>query len=299
LLRMSTSSSSQLEPTTLDASTVNLDELRKEAQRQLYRAQKKTAKAIDRVRVCEEKEKAVMEKADATLEELEALPNGDTLRTDAAAEQEREMKLLELVNGLQAATSRESATGDAPPVVAELVGLAAKLGVIAQDGSVSAPVRAPPKPTKPKGPRASTEPRLPYRVFRSESGAEIRVGKQASDNDVLSTDPEHRDGDDWWLHASGCPGSHVVVRARTVGASTLPRDVELDAAVLAANYSKAAKTGNVAVSLCRARQVSKPFGAKPGLVQLNGDVKTVKVDWRKEKHRLERLASTLSARDSA
>jgi predicted ribosome quality control (RQC) complex YloA/Tae2 family protein len=295
---MSTSSSSQLEPTTLDASTVNLDELRKEAQRQLYRAQKKTAKAIDRVRVCEEKEKAVMEKADATLEELEALPNGDTLRTDAAAEQEREMKLLELVNGLQAATSRESATGDSPPVVAELVGLAAKLGVIAQDGSVSAPVRAPPKPTKPKGPRASTEPRLPYRVFRSESGAEIRVGKQASDNDVLSTDSEHRDGDDWWLHASGCPGSHVVVRARTVGASTLPRDVELDAAVLAANYSKAAKTGNVAVSLCRARQVSKPFGAKPGLVQLNGDVKTVKVDWRKEKHRLERLASTLSARDS-
>ena len=31
---------------------VNLDELRKEAQRQLYRAQKKTAKAVDRVRAC-------------------------------------------------------------------------------------------------------------------------------------------------------------------------------------------------------------------------------------------------------
>jgi len=119
------------------------------------------------------------------------------------------------------------------------------------------------------------------------------VGKQASDNDVLSTDPQHRDNDDWWLHASGCPGSHVVVRAATVGTPTLPREVELDAAVLAANYSKAAKTGNVPVNLCKARQVSKPFGAKPGLVQLSGDVMTIRVNWRKERSRLERLATTL------
>ena len=33
-----------------------------------------------------------------------------------------------------------------------------------------------------------------------------------------------------------------------------------------------AQSGVVAVNLCRARQISKPFGAKPGLVSLRGDV---------------------------
>ena len=38
------------------------------------------------------------------------------------------------------------------------------------------------------------------------------MGKQAEDNDELSMSPEHRAGSDWWMHASGCPGSHVVIR---------------------------------------------------------------------------------------
>jgi len=262
---------------------VNIDGMRKEAQRLLYRAQKKTSKAVERVQKCEAKEVALLEKSDATLEEMEALPSCEPLRVDAAAQQDRLAQLEVLVDGLQEA-SREGAETMS---IAELLSLAAALGV-----NDMPPARAPPKPKKVKGPRTSS-PRLPYRVFTSEGGVEIRVGKQAADNDVLSTDPAHRDNDDWWLHASGCPGSHVVVRAETVGGGTLPREVELDAAVLAANYSKAAKTGNVGVSLCRARQVSKPFGAKPGLVQLSGDVKTIKVAWSKEKRRLERLAETL------
>ena len=263
---------------------VNLDGLRKEAQRLVYRAQKKASKAYDRVRACEEKETELLEKSDATLEELEALPNGEALRADLAALQERLQQLEGLVEGLQAAV-RSKADAAAVP---ELVSLAAELGVADKP-----PTRAPPKPKKQKGPRGSTQTRLPYRVFRSEGDAEIRVGKAATDNDVLSTDPAHRDADDWWLHASGCPGSHVVIRTGTLSSGALPREVELDAAVLAANYSKAAKTGTVGVSLCKARQVSKPFGAKPGLVQLSGDVKTVKVNWQKERTRLERLASTL------
>ena len=40
------------------------------------------------------------------------------------------------------------------------------------------------------------------------------------------------------------------------------------------------------------RQVGKPPGAKPGLVSLRGDVTTLRVDWRKERHRLERLEAT-------
>ena len=68
---------------------------------------------------------------------------------------------------------------------------------------------------------------------------------------------------------------------------------KLDAAVLAANYSKAARSGSVGVNLCRARQVSKPAGAKPGLVQLSGDVRTLRLNWRNEKRRLERLRDAL------
>jgi len=73
------------------------------------------------------------------------------------------------------------------------------------------------------------------------------------------------------------------------GADTLPAEVAMDAAVLAAYYSKASEGGVVPVSLVRARQVRKPQGAKPGLVQLSGDVTTIKVDWRRERPRLARL----------
>jgi len=275
----------QPQPSSAAGGEINVDGLRKEAQRVLYRAQKKYSKAAERVMACEEQENALLAKSDATLEELEALPNCEARRVDAAAAQERLAELEDLVSALQNVT-REGADSMA---IDGLIALATKLGV-----NDHPPARPPPKPRKPKGVHASKGPRLPYRVFRSEDGAEIRVGKAAADNDVLSTDPQHRDGDDWWLHAAGCPGSHVVVRADTVGSgSTLPREVELDAAVLAANYSKAAKMGSVGVTLCRARQVSKPLGAKPGLVQLRGDVKTIKLPWKKERHRLERLAGTL------
>jgi predicted ribosome quality control (RQC) complex YloA/Tae2 family protein len=265
---------------------IDRDGLRKEAQRMLYRAQKKANKANDRANACETKQEALLTADDPSLEELEALPDCTALRADAAAEAERASQLQQLVDGLQAAAKDGYAD---QPRVAELVGLASSLEVADKP-----PTRPPPKPRKVKGPRTQA-PRLPYRVYRSAGDVEIRVGKGAADNDKLSTEPQHRDGDDWWLHASGCPGSHVVIRSETLGVSELSREVELDAAVLAANYSKAAKTGTIGVNLCRARQVSKPMGAKPGLVQLSGDVKTIKLNWQKERKRLERLADSLAS----
>ena len=256
-----------------------MDGLRKEAQRVLYRAQKKLSKASDRAAACEAKQAALLESADPSLEELEALPNCDALRAEASEAAARLADLELLVDGLQEA-ARGGFGDDA--VADELARRGAALGV-----KDAPPARPPPAPKKAKGPRVSA-PRLPYRVFRSEGDVEIRVGKGAADNDKLSIEPEHRDADDWWLHAAGCPGSHVVIRASTVGGGALPREVELDAAVLAANYSKAALTGTVGVSLCRARQVRKPLGAKPGLVQLSGDVKTIKLNWKKERRRLDR-----------
>ena len=76
------------------------------------------------------------------------------------------------------------------------------------------------------------------------------------------------------MHASGCPGSHVVIRCHD---QNLDDEVVQDAAALAARQSKC--TGNtIKVSLTRARDVKKPPGAKAGLVQLTGSVKTVVVN---------------------
>ena len=66
----------------------------------------------------------------------------------------------------------------------------------------------------------------------------------------------------------------------------------MDAAALAARQSKC--TGNIIkVSLTRCRDVKKPPGAKAGLVQLTGSVKTITVDMKKSQSRFDRLDKTV------
>ena len=50
-----------------------------------------------------------------------------------------------------------------------------------------------------------------------------------------------------------------------------------------------AQGSHVKVTLTRCRQVSKPAGAKPGLVRLSGAVQTVTVDMKAAEERLQRL----------
>eukprot|EP00966_Prymnesium_polylepis_P018841 434024-Prymnesium_polylepis.1 len=178
----------------------NLGGLRKEAMRQLERGYKKLAKAEDRAASCEAKQDELMARDDATLEELEALPKCAELRQQADSQLERITRLQELSDGLQAAGSSKDAR------FAELVALADALEV-----GDAPPARPPPGPKKKKGPPPNKGPRVPYRTYVSAEGAEIRVGRTAADNDLLSCDAAHRDGADWWMHASGCPGSHVVI----------------------------------------------------------------------------------------
>ena len=231
----------------LDASTVDWRGLRAEAARRLDRATKKIAKKSA-------KAKSLGGESAEALEKKEA---------------ERD-KLRELVDALDAVDGADDA-----------LALANSLGV--RDAP---PPRQPRGPKKKKGP-SSTAPRLPYNAFATESGVEIRVGRRASDNDLLSCDSRYRDGPDWWLHAAGCPGSHVVIRSHDDNLPSNDADAVRDAACLAALFSKAiAKpppgreheaSGRASVSLTRARHVSKPPGAKPGLVALKGDVTTIRV----------------------
>jgi len=137
--------------------------------------------------------------------------------------------------------------------------------------------------TAPRGPRVAL-PRVPYRTFRGLHGGEIRVGRTARDNDVLSIKLSR--GNDVWLHTADAPGSHVVLRL----VREPPDDEEvLDAAHLAIHFSPLRDSPRVDVHVARCKQVKKPRGAPPGLVTLSGG-RTVRV--RVEPARLERLLAT-------
>ncbi len=96
-------------------------------------------------------------------------------------------------------------------------------------------------------------------------GWEIFVGKSAAGNDHLTQTIARPD--DLWLHAEGLPGSHVLVK--NPRKADIPDEILLHAASLAARYSKGSQAGKVPVTYTRARYVSKPKGAKPGLVVLS------------------------------
>lgn len=83
--------------------------------------------------------------------------------------------------------------------------------------------------------------------------------------------------------------SDVVIRCHD---QTLDTEIVQDAAALAARQSKCAGN-NIKVSLTRARDIKKPPGAKAGLVQLTGSVKTISVDMKKAEERLKRLDKTV------
>ncbi|KAJ1637575.1 hypothetical protein T492DRAFT_950816 [Pavlovales sp. CCMP2436] len=267
---------------------INLDGLKSEATRVLGRALKRLDKARERAQQCAARRTELLADPAPADSDLMALPDCDELAAQLAAEATRAARLQQLVDALS-----EVVTLDHPRAGAAFA-LAAELEV-----GDTPPVRPPPAVKKPKGPHASKEPRLPYRTYLSAGGAEIRVGRTAADNDKLSCEPEHRDSDDWWMHAAGCPGSHVVIRMRTLPGGELSREVEMDAAMLAAKYSKSNPGGTVGVTLCQARQVRKPMGSVDGLVQLSGSVRTVRVAWSKEQHRLARLEATLEAASGA
>lgn len=101
-------------------------------------------------------------------------------------------------------------------------------------------------------------------AYTLPGGWHVWAGRTARDNDRLSTKVARND--DWWFHVRGTPGSHVVLFVRD-GVEP-DRDTVKAAAAVAAYHSRMRGGGNVAVSGTRARHVSKPRGAKAGLVTI-------------------------------
>lgn len=256
----------------------NMKGLKIQVDRLILRAHKKIGKASTRLRKAQELVDKLTADPDATLEQLHACPNPVALELELSDLQQR----LRGLNQLNDLLAKEKG----PVLKPETAELAIDLGV--DDKPPKQQARG---PKKKKGPRSNKLPktRLPYRKYYTEDNTEIRVGKQAVDNDELSCNPQHRDGSDWWMHASGCPGSHVVIRSSD---QNLADNIVQDAAALAARQSKC--SGNtIKVSMTRCRDVKKPVGAKAGLVQLTGSVRTVSVNMKEAEKRLERLETTV------
>lgn len=127
--------------------------------------------------------------------------------------------------------------------------------------------------------------RQPFRLFRTASGLPVLIGREGKDNDELTfrvARPHHA-----WLHARGVPGAHVIVvlpRARV-----LTPDELVDAAHLAAHFSKNRGEREAEIAVADRRYVHRIRGAAPGRVRLERE-KTVFV--KIEVKRLERLLAS-------
>lgn len=97
--------------------------------------------------------------------------------------------------------------------------------------------------------------------YRSGDGFDIYVGKNNFQNDELSF--KFAVGNDWWFHAKGQPGSHVIVRTN---GEELPDRTFEEAARLAAYYSKGRQAPKVEIDYTQKKNLKKPNGAKPGFV---------------------------------
>ena len=105
----------------------------------------------------------------------------------------------------------------------------------------------------------------PYRTYPIDR-FEVLVGRGAAENDILSF--EVAEPGDFWLHAAGYAGSHVVIRNPDLLADP-PSGVLQQAARLAAWHSKArGGRGKVEVHWCRAADLRKPGRFAAGKVLL-------------------------------
>lgn len=97
--------------------------------------------------------------------------------------------------------------------------------------------------------------------YISSDGYHMYVGKNNFQNEELTF--KVATGNDWWFHAKGAPGSHVIVKTNN---EELPDRTFEEAAKLAAYYSKNRNAEKVEIDYIEKKHVKKVAGAKPGFV---------------------------------
>ena len=97
--------------------------------------------------------------------------------------------------------------------------------------------------------------------FTTSDGFTVLVGRNNRQNDRLTL--KTANNNDIWFHTKNIPGSHTVLV--TQGREPTETAME-EAALLAAQHSRAKDSSQVPVDYTQIRYVSKPQGAKPGMV---------------------------------
>lgn len=97
--------------------------------------------------------------------------------------------------------------------------------------------------------------------YLSSDGYHMYVGKNNFQNEELTF--QFANGGDWWFHAKGSPGSHVIVKSN---GDEMPDRVFEEAGKLAAYYSKNRGSDKVEIDYIERKHVKKANGGKPGFV---------------------------------
>ena len=101
----------------------------------------------------------------------------------------------------------------------------------------------------------------PITAFISSGGHEILVGKNNIQNDMITF--KIGKNEDYWFHAKNMPGSHVIIRTK---GDELTDEEFVEAAKIAAYYSKGKNSSTVEVDYTKKSNIKKPPNAKPGFV---------------------------------
>jgi len=194
---------------------------------------------------------AVEAEREALRAQLDALANAadDDAREVAAFELERTLFRL-------GTTVREQVK--APPALSRRELALPLPGAAPRSKGPTTPVRSAPRPGE-----------LPAKLqpwrYRTLEGWDVLIGRASEGNDHLTQHMARPE--DYWFHAHGCPGSHVVLR-RGNGPNEPSKATLEEVASWAAYHSKARTAGKVPVNYTQKKYVRKPRGAKPGLVYI-------------------------------
>ena len=121
---------------------------------------------------------------------------------------------------------------------------------------------------------ASKQPQAHPRRYRTSTGWSVWAGRNNKENDVLTHKMSAQN--DLWFHARGYAGSHVVLRSE--GRKEAPsKQTILEAAALAAYWSKGKTAKKVSVAYTMVKHVTKPRGGAPGQALLRRE-KTIIVE---------------------
>lgn len=100
-----------------------------------------------------------------------------------------------------------------------------------------------------------------FMKFTSSDGFTILAGKNNLQNDRLTTKTASKK--DIWFHIKNFAGSHTVIITEE---KEVPERTKTQAAIIAAYFSRANASSNVAVDYTLIKNVKKPSGAKAGMV---------------------------------